>query len=157
MTDIDEQEEVFADKEERELLEKLVPMTTPTSPPQWAVEAWDAACDAADNLVGELTNSKAAATELTRLCVSREEFDNPGDDLTFILGRPSFMFIREASLWRETGTLIPRQAEAEQAFFIGRLLHHYFANPEMWREAFGDEVQARRAKARQALEASNAK
>jgi hypothetical protein len=53
-------------------------MTTSTSSPQWAVEAWHSAVDAYDAAFGPNDRGKAdqsAATELARLCVSREEFD----------------------------------------------------------------------------------
>ena len=71
-----------------------------------------------------------------------EALENPTEDLKFILGQPCFMFIKHAQLWRAIGHKIPTQAEAEQAFFIGRMLLHYFADPVNWRVAWDAEVQS---------------
>ena len=48
-------------------------MTTPTSPPPWAVEAWQAAQLAYSHTPDFMSGRQAAATELARLCVSRED------------------------------------------------------------------------------------
>jgi hypothetical protein len=77
-----------------------------------------------------------------RLLVA-DAFATPSDDLKFILGQPCFAFIDHARLWRATGADIPRKAESEQAFFIGRMLFHYFNSRERWQSAWGDELQYR--------------
>ena len=80
--------------------------------------------------------------EITLASGRGEVFDNPSDDLNFILGQPCFTFIRYAQTWRAAGHKIAEQAESEQAFFIGRMLHHYFAAPTNWREKWGEEIES---------------
>lgn len=65
------------------------------------------------------------------------------DDAKFILGIPCFRFIKEAELWRATGTDIPKKAEEEQAFFLGRLLELCAEHGSSWNLAFADECTER--------------
>lgn len=71
-------------------------------------------------------------------------------DAKFILGRPCFMFVRLAALWRATGEPIPTKAEDEQAFFIGLLLRLAFNNRVTWRVDFAEIVKVRQAQMAQA-------
>lgn len=73
------------------------------------------------------------------------------DEVKFILGRPCFMFIREAKLFRELGYDIPTQAEAEQAFFIHRWLKFYLEHGEKWREVAEADIREHVEKARAKL------
>lgn len=75
------------------------------------------------------------------------------DDLRFILGQPCFTFIRHAQIWRAAGHELPQRAEDEQAFFIGRMLHHYLTVPSEWHDSWADEIEAVQNEARQALAA----
>lgn len=63
------------------------------------------------------------------------------EDVAFILGRPCFMFIREAQLFRSLGYVIPKQAEAEQAFFIHRWLNFYLQHGADWRNVANDDIR----------------
>jgi len=67
------------------------------------------------------------------------------EDAKFILGRPCFMFIKHAQLWRATGEPIPTKAEDEQAYFIGLLLRLAFNNRVTWREDWAEQVRVRQA------------
>ena len=72
------------------------------------------------------------------------------EEVEFILGRPCFMFIREAQLYRSLGYNIPKKAEAEQAFFIHRWLNFYLEHGDAWRDVAADDMRDHiaRAKAR---------
>lgn len=60
-----------------------------------------------------------------------------------ILGFPCFLFIREAEIWRMTGTPIRRRAESEQAFFITLMLKLNAEHGDRWRDVFTAELQSR--------------
>ncbi len=62
------------------------------------------------------------------------------DEIAFILGRPCFMFIHEAQLFRSLGYDIPKRAEDEQAFFIHRWLNFYFIHGDAWREKANADI-----------------
>jgi len=99
---------------------------------------------------------EAAATVIQQAFAERDgEMFGGGlnDDLRFILGQPCFVFIRHAQIWRAAGHKLPQQAEDEQAFFIGRMLHHYLTVPSEWRESWAEECEAVQNEARQALAA----
>lgn len=99
---------------------------------------------------------EAAATVIQQAFAERdwEMFGGVlNDDLRFILGRPCFTFIRHAQIWRAAGHELPQRAEDEQAFFIGRMLHHYLAVPSEWHDSWADEIKAVQNEARQALAA----
>lgn len=72
------------------------------------------------------------------------------EDAKFILGRPCFMFVQHAALWRATGEAIPAKAEDEQAFFIGLLLRLAFNNRVTWRVDFAEIVKVRQEQHAQA-------
>lgn len=98
----------------------------------------------------------AAATVIQQAFAERdgEMFGGTlNDDLRFILGQPSFTFIRHAQIWRAAGHNLPHRAEDEQAFFIGRMLHHYLTVPSEWHDSWADEIEAVQNEARQALAA----
>ena len=100
--------------------------------------------------------SLAAATVIQQAFAERdgEMFGGTlNDDLRFILGQPSFTFIRHAQIWRAAGHNLPHRAEDEQAFFIGRMLHHYLTVPSEWHDSWADEIEAVQNEARQALAA----
>ena len=99
---------------------------------------------------------EAAATVIQQAFAERdgEMFGGTlNDDLRFILGQPSFTFIRHAQIWRAAGHNLPHRAEDEQAFFIGRMLHHYLTVPSEWHDSWADEIEAVQNEARQALAA----
>jgi hypothetical protein len=62
-------------------------------------------------------------------------------EVAFILGRPGFMFIREAQLFRSLGYDIPKRAEDEQAFFIHRWLNLYFRHGDAWRDVANADIR----------------
>lgn len=62
-------------------------------------------------------------------------------EVEFILGRPCFMFIREAQLFRSLGYDIPKKAEAEQAFFIHRWLNFYLQHGAAWRDVANADIR----------------
>ncbi len=70
---------------------------------------------------------------MTDLLATIREFD---DDLQFILGRPCFIFIKEAVAFRKLGHKIATQAEAEQAFFIHKMLTFYLEDKATWETKF---------------------
>ena len=67
------------------------------------------------------------------------------DNLKFILGRPCFMFIGLASLWRKTGDHIETQAESEQAYFIHLMLNLYLKHGAGWGDEFKNMIDDRKA------------
>lgn len=67
------------------------------------------------------------------------------ETLRDILGRPCFMFIDLARLYRDAGLEIPTRAEDEQAFFLHRLLSFWFQHKDGWRDAAQSEVKELRA------------
>lgn len=88
---------------------------------------------------------EAAATVIQQAFAERdgEMFGGTlSDDLRFILGQPCFAFIRHAQIWRAAGYKLPQRAEDEQAFFIGRMLHHYLTVPSEWHDSWADEIEA---------------
>lgn len=78
------------------------------------------------------------------------------EEIAFILGRPGFMFIREAELFRSLGYDIPKRAEDEQAFFIHRWLHFYFMHGAEWRDRANADIRAHIELARDAVHEVNA-
>lgn len=66
----------------------------------------------------------------------------PDADLIDILGKPNFMCIQIADLFRRTGVEIARKAEVEQAHVILFLLRHWFQHRERWAETAGADLQA---------------
>jgi hypothetical protein len=59
-------------------------------------------------------------------------------DLTEILGIPCFRASAMVLLFRATGTAVPRQAEAEQAFVLHWLLGLWIQHGAGWRIAAGE-------------------
>jgi hypothetical protein len=69
-------------------------------------------------------------------------------ELSDILGRQCFMFIKLARAYRAAGVDIPTQAEAEQAYFLHRMLCHWFEHGEGWRDAMTAEITEMAERAR---------
>jgi len=110
----------------------------------------------AGQALAPFAGEEAAATVIQQAFAERDGEMFGGvlnDDLRFILGQPCFVFIRHAQIWRAAGHKLPQQAEDEQAFFIGRMLHHYLTVPSEWRESWAEECEAVQNEARQALAA----
>ena len=122
-------------------------------------EAWFEAGEQPNDPEGDAQSrlsNEAAATVIQQAFAERdgEMFGGTlNDDLRFILGQPSFTFIRHAQIWRAAGHNLPHRAEDEQAFFIGRMLHHYLTVPSEWHDSWADEIEAVQNEARQALAA----
>jgi hypothetical protein len=75
-------------------------------------------------------------------------------ELKDILGRPCFTFISWAQAFRAAGIEIPSSAEDEQAFFIHRLLTHWFKHgDEGWRAAAQADLGSVFEQAKAAIEA----
>jgi hypothetical protein len=60
-----------------------------------------------------------------------------------VLRQMCFEFIREAELWRKTGTPVPKSAEAEQAFFLHLCLTLALEHGLAWRAEFAKLVSER--------------
>lgn len=73
-------------------------------------------------------------------------------ELADILGRPCFMFIKLARVFRAAGFDIEKSAEAEQAFFLHRFMGHWFKHGETgWRDAAEADLQEMNRLASEAL------
>ena len=68
--------------------------------------------------------------------------------LTEILGRPNFSFIQLSRLYRDAGVVLPEKSEDEQAFFMHRMLCHWFEHAEAWSDAMQKEVEEKVAQVR---------
>lgn len=68
-------------------------------------------------------------------------------DLRDILGMMCFEFISLAQCARAAGHDVPKRAEDEQAFWLHRLLGHWFTHGEDWRTAAAVDLQKMRAEA----------
>ena len=64
-----------------------------------------------------------------------------------ILGKMCFEFISLAQLARAAGHDVPTRAEDEQAFWMHRLLGHWFTHGDDWGKAAAADLEAMRAKA----------
>ena len=64
-----------------------------------------------------------------------------------VLGQPCFVFIDLARCYRDAGVDIPHKAEAEQAFFLHKMLRLALLHGDDWRVAFGEELKPVIAKA----------
>ena len=64
-----------------------------------------------------------------------------------VLGQPAFTFIDLARCSRDAGVAIPRKVEAEQAFFLHKMLRLALLHGAEWRVAFGEELKPVIAKA----------
>src|SRR5690349_21135865 len=73
-------------------------------------------------------------------------------ELADILGRQCFTFIKLAQLYRAAGFDIPHRAEAEQAYFIHKMLTAWFRHGAGWFDALTDDLREVHAQA--AIEAS---
>lgn len=78
-------------------------------------------------------------------------------DLIDILGMMCFQAGPIAHRYAQAGLYVdgrgkplPNRAEPEQAFVIRRMLVHYLRDPNKWRSAFGEELEAVLAYARAA-------
>ena len=68
-------------------------------------------------------------------------------ELADILGRQCFMFIKLSQVYRAAGYEIPTSAEAEQAFFLHRLLGHWFRHGSGWAHEADKEFRTTHDKA----------
>ncbi len=62
-------------------------------------------------------------------------------DLAEILGRPNFTFIKLSQLYRAAGVQLPSTSEGEQAFFLHRMLTHWFEHASGWADAMQKEIE----------------
>lgn len=63
-------------------------------------------------------------------------------ELSDILGMPNFSFIDLARLARDSGISLKPRSEDEQAFWMHRMLGHWFKHGVKWRDAMAADVEA---------------
>lgn len=73
-------------------------------------------------------------------------------ELRDILGMMCFEFIKLSQIFRAAGIDVPKHAEDEQAFFLHRLLGHWFRHGTNWRDAANADMREVAERAKQLAE-----